>query len=170
MVMHEEERWLVEADEVRGLGVGEAYFLYGPAAHKVAVERVRLDEDAVERHAAELLRDYEEAQAKYEADQARTIGADPAPSHAQSGSTGGKKKRRKQKPAPPQPPQPEDVPGGSQASTPPPSPSSGGQSAPDEPGASRGKRSGTQEAPDEQRGSSEAQSPPPKPSSLDDIE
>jgi hypothetical protein len=99
-----------------------------------------LDEDAVERRAAELLRDYEEAQAKYEADQVRTIGANPAPSHAQSESTGGKKKRRKQKPAPPQPPQPEDVPGGSQ------------------------------EAPDEQRGSSEAQSPPPKPSSLDDIE
>ena len=53
--------------------------LYGPAAHKVAVERVGLDEDAVERRAAELLRGYEEAQAKYEADQARTIGADPAP-------------------------------------------------------------------------------------------
>ncbi len=170
MVMHEEERLLVEADEVRGLGVGEAYFLYGPAAHKVEVERVRLDEEAVERRAAELLRDYEEAQAKYEADQARTIGANPAPSHAQSGSTGGKKKRRKQKPAPPQPPQPEDVPGGSQANTPPPLSSSGGQSAPGSSGASRGKRSGTQEAPDEQRGSSEAQSPPPKPSSLDDIE
>ncbi len=157
MVMHEEERWLVEADEVRGLGVGEAYFLYGPAAHKVEVERVRLDEDAVERRAAELLRDYEEAQSKYEADQARTIGAHPAPSHAQSGSTGGKKKRRKQKPAPPQPPQPEDAPGGS-------------QSAPGETGTSHGKRSDTREAPGEQRGSSEAQSPPPKPSSLDDIE
>src|SRR6266704_724612 len=91
MVMHEEERWLVEADEVRGLGVGEAYFLYGPAAHKVEVERVRLDEEAVERRAAELLRDYEEAQAKYEADQARTIGAHPEPS------------------------QPEDAPGGSQS-------------------------------------------------------
>ncbi len=169
MVMHEEERWRVEADEVRGLGVGEAYFLYGPAAHKVAVERVRLDEDAVERRAAELLREYEEAQATYEADQARTIGADPAPSHAQSGSTGGKKKRRKQKPDPPKPPQPEDVPGGSQASTPPPSPSSGGQSSPGSSGASRGKNS-TQEAPDEQRGSSEAQPSPPKPSSLDDIE
>jgi hypothetical protein len=75
----QEEQWLVEADEVRGLGVGEAYFLYGPAAHKVEVERVRLDEDAVERRVAELLRDYGEAQAKYEADQARTIGANPAP-------------------------------------------------------------------------------------------
>jgi hypothetical protein len=73
MVMHEEERWLVEADEVRGLGVGEAYFLYGPAAHKVAVEQVRLDEDAVERRGAELLREYEETQAKYEADQARIL-------------------------------------------------------------------------------------------------
>ena len=118
---------------------------------------MRLDEDAVERRAAELLRDYEEAQSKYEADQARTIGAHPAPSHAQSGSTGGKKKRRKQKPAPPQPPQPEDAPGGS-------------QSAPGETGTSHGKRSDTREAPGEQRGSSEAQSPPPKPSSLDDIE
>jgi hypothetical protein len=140
VVMHEEERWLVEADEVRGLGVGEAYLLYGHAAHKVAVERVRLDEDAVERRAAELLRDYEEAQAKFEADQARTIGAHSAPSQAPSGSTGGKKKRSKQKPAPPQPPQPEDVPGGSQS------------------------------APGEQRGSAEAQPPPPKPPSLDDIE
>jgi hypothetical protein len=139
VVMHEEERWLVEADEVRGLGVGEAYFLYGHAAHKVAVEQVRLDEDAVERRAAELLRDYEEAQAKYEADQARTIGAHPAPSQEQPGSAGGKKKRSKQKPAPPQPPQPEDVPGGSQS------------------------------APGEQRGSSEAPPPPPKPPSLDDI-
>ena len=110
--MHEEERWLVEADEVRGLGVGEAYLLYGPAAHKVEVERVILDENAVERRAAKLLRDYEEVQAKYEAEQTRSIGADPAPSQAQSGSTAGKKRRRKQKPAPPQPPQPEDVPGG----------------------------------------------------------
>ena len=83
---------------------------------------------------------YEEAQAKYEADQARTTGANPVPPNAQPGSTSRKKKRRKQKPAPPQPPQPEDVPGGSR------------------------------EAPDEQRGSSEAQSPPPKPPSLDDIE
>lgn len=140
VVMHEEERWLVEADEVRGLEVGEAYLLYGHAAHKVAVERVRLDEDAVERRAAELLRDYEEAQAKYEAHQARTIGADPTPSQAGSESSGGKKRRSKQKPAPPQPPQPEDVPGGSRYAS------------------------------GEQRGSSEAQSPPPKPPSLDDIE
>ena len=140
LVMHEEERWLVEPDEVRGLGVGEAFLLYGPAAHKVAVERVILDEDAVERRAAKLLRDYEEVQTRYEAEQTRSIGADPAPSQAQSGSTAGKKKRRKQKPAPPQPPQPEDVPGGSQ------------------------------EAPGEQRGSSEAQSVPPKPPSLNDIE
>lgn len=115
LVMREEERWLVEADEVRGLGVGEAYVLYGPAAHKVAVERVRLDEEAVGRRAAELLREYEEAPAKYEADQARTIGAHPAPSQAPSGSAGGRKKRSKQKAAPPQPPQPEDVPGGTQS-------------------------------------------------------
>lgn len=33
-VMHEEERWLVEPDEVRGLGIGELSVLYGPAAHK----------------------------------------------------------------------------------------------------------------------------------------
>jgi hypothetical protein len=160
-VMREEERWLVEADSVRGLGVGEAYVLHGPAAHLIAVERVILDEDAVERRAAKLLREYEVAQAKYEADQARTTGANPAP----PGSTGGKKKRKKQKPAPPQPPQPEDVPGGSQASTPPPPSASGGQSAPGSSGASRDQKSGTQEA-----GPSEAASPPPKPPSLDDIE
>lgn len=140
VVMREEERWLLEADEVRGLDVGEAYVLYGHAAHKVAVERVRLDEDAVERRAAELLRDYEEAQAQYEADQVRTIGADHAQSQAGSGGSGGKKRRGKQKPVPPQPPQPEDVPGRSRS------------------------------APGEQRGASEAQPPPAKPPSLDDIE
>jgi hypothetical protein len=124
-VMREEERWLVEPDSVRGLGVGEAYVLHGPAAHLLAVERVLLDEDIVERRAAKLLREYEEAQAKYEADQVRTTGANPAP----PGSTGGKKKRKKQKPAPPAPPS-----------------ASGGQSAPGSSGASRDQKSGTQEA------------------------
>jgi hypothetical protein len=114
-MMHEEERWLVEPDEVRGLGVGEAYVLYGPAAHKIAVERVMLDEDAVERRAAELLQTYEEVQAHDEANRERALGS--LPLLPQEQGQGGKKQRKKRKPAAPQPPQPDDVAGVGPASS-----------------------------------------------------
>jgi hypothetical protein len=100
-VMHEEERWLVEPDEVRRLDVGEVYFLYGTAYHKVSVERMKLDEDAVVARAAELLQDYEHLQADYETRQAQSIGS------VLSAQPGGKKKKRRRKPAPPPPPQPD---------------------------------------------------------------
>jgi hypothetical protein len=99
-IMREEERWLVEPDEVRRLDVGEVYFLYGTAFHKVGVERMKLDEDAVVARAAELLQAYEHLQADYETRQAHSLGSVPAGSQPS-------RKKKKRRPAPPLPPQPD---------------------------------------------------------------
>jgi hypothetical protein len=116
-VMHEEERWLVEPDEVRRLDVGEVYFLYGTAFHKVGVERMKLDEDAVVARAAELLQAYEQLQADYETGQAQSLGSVPA-----GPQPSGNKKKRRRRPATP-PPQPTPPGLGSDDAGPPPLPS-----------------------------------------------
>jgi hypothetical protein len=153
-MMHEEERWLVEPDDVRRLGVGEVYMLYGAASHKIRVERVGLDEGDVEARAAELLQDYEGVQSQYEADLTQSIGVAAAGSSPQSGSQDGKKKRRRQKPAPPQPPQAEESPAGS------------GAGASDRVSSVRGSGPDPEPRTDEERQESPKRPPP----SLDDIE
>lgn len=99
--VHEEERWLVEPDDVRRLEIGEIYVLYGAASQKVRVERIALDGDAVEARAAELLQAYERTRAGNEAQLAQSMGG------ASKGSMP-KRKRSRRKPMAPQPPQPEE--------------------------------------------------------------
>jgi hypothetical protein len=96
--VREEDRWLVEPDDVRRLEVGEVYVLYGAAAHKVQAERIQLDESSVEKRATELLANYSRTQATSPANPGQAVGSLSVPP----------KKKKRKKPAPPAPPQPED--------------------------------------------------------------
>lgn len=155
--VHEEERWLVEPDDVRRLEIGEVYVLYGAASQKIRVERIELDGDAVEARAAELLQAYERMQAGYEAKLAQSIGGEA------KGFTL-KRKRSRRKPMAPQPPQPEEESTTSSGPAPSDGASSGGLPLGNTSRKS-GEETGTGPRTDEER-----KAEVPHPPSLDDIE